>query len=138
MKVDLFDKLRELQLPPRNYAVFGSGPLAIRGIIPASNDLDILCDEEVWEVVSKKGATEYLPEYDVTVASYFDGSITFGTKWGIGDFDVTKLIETAEMIESLPFVRLEHVFQYKTIRASKKDLQHLAALQLFNSQDADD
>ena len=43
--------------------------------------------------------------------------MTFGREWGIGDFNVTELIETAEMIDSLPFVRLEYVVRYKTIRS---------------------
>lgn len=128
MDATLFDQLKQLQLPPDGYAIFGSGPLTIRDIIPACNDLDILCKQDVWDIVSREGVTVYLPEYDVTVASFFDGSITFGTAWGIGNFDVIELIETAEIINSLPFVRLEHVVRYKTIRSSAKDTQHLNAL----------
>lgn len=71
-----FDTLRNLNLPPKGYAIFGSGP-----------------------------------------------------KWGIGDFNVDELIETAELIDELPFVRLEHVIRYKEIRAGSKDLRHLEALQ---------
>lgn len=129
MDATLFDQLRQLELPPKGYAIFGSGPLAIRDIIPACNDLDILCRQEVWDIVSKKGMTKFLSGYGVTVASFFDGAITFGTEWGIGDFNVGELIETAEIIDSLPFVRLEHVVRYKTIRSSTKDLQHLSALE---------
>ncbi len=129
MDYTLFDQLRQLRLPPNGYAIFGSGPLAIRGIIPACNDLDILCRQDVWDNISRNGVTKFLPEYHVTVASFFDGAITLGTEWGIGKFDVTELIDTAEMIDSLPFVRLEHVVRYKTIRSSAKDLQHLSALQ---------
>jgi hypothetical protein len=129
MDPTLFDQLRQLRLPPNGYAIFGSGPLAIRNIIPTRNDLDILCKQNVWDIVSRDGVTEFLPEYDVTVASFFDGNITLGTNWGIGDFDIIELIETAEIIDSLPFVRLEHVVRYKTIRSSAKDLQHLNSLQ---------
>ena len=57
-----------------------------------------------------------------------DGALTFGTRWGIGDFDVGELIATAEIIEDLPFVQLEHVVAYKKIRASERDLVHLKAL----------
>jgi hypothetical protein len=118
-----------LNLPPQGYAVFGSGPLAIRGIIPLANDVDVICREEVWNIVSQIGTVEYLPEYDVSIVSMADGALTFGTKWGIGNFDVDELIATAEIINGLPFVSLEHVICYKKIRSSEKDLLHLGALE---------
>ena len=126
--MNIFDELRSLNLPDRDYAVFGSGPLAIRGVISGSNDLDVICRGDVWRDISSRGRLEYLPDYDVSVASFFDGRVTFGTSWGIGNFDVDELIDTAEKIESLRFVRLKHVVDYKTIRSSDKDLQHLRAL----------
>jgi len=108
--------------------VFGSGPLVVRHIIPSCHDLDVICRREAWEAVRRLGELKYLPDYDVNVVSLLDGTITFGTKWGIGDFDVNELIDTAEIIDSLPFVRLDHVIAYKTIRSSAKDLLHLEAL----------
>jgi hypothetical protein len=103
--------------------------LAIRGIIPLANDVDVICREEVWNIVSQIGTVEYLPEYDVSIVSMADGALTFGTKWGIGNFDVDELIATAEIINGLPFVSLEHVICYKKIRSSEKDLLHLGALE---------
>ena len=134
MSITLFDQLRQLELPTGDYAVFGSAPLAIRGIIPKCNDLDILCRGAIWETVCQAGTTEFLPEYDVTIASFYDGKVTFGTTWGIGKFDIDELIDTAEIIDSLPFVQVEHVISYKTIRSSAKDLLHLKALEDFRSQ----
>jgi hypothetical protein len=127
--IPLFDQLRQLNLPPQGYAIFGSGPLAVRGIIPLANDVDVICREEVWNIVSQIGTVEYLPEYDVSIVSMADGALTFGTKWGIGNFDVDELIATAEIINGLPFVSLEHVICYKKIRSSEKDLLHLGALE---------
>ena len=51
----LFDRLRDLALPSGDYAVFGSGPLAIRGIIEACGDLDVLCKPNVWDIVLELG-----------------------------------------------------------------------------------
>ena len=124
----LFDRLRSLQLPVGSFAIFGSGPLAIRGIISACNDLDVLCKEDAWEIVSRIGTTEFLPEYDVSIVALADTDITFGTSWGIGDFDINQLIDSAEVIDGLPFVLLEHVIRYKNIRSSAKDRRHLDAL----------
>jgi len=128
MEGTLFDQLRQLDLPPQDYAIFGSGPLAVRHIIPSCNDLDVICRREAWEIVKRRGTIEFLPEYDVTVASFCNGAITFGRKWGIGNFDVNELIDTSEVIDSLPFVLLDHVIAYKIIRSSAKDMLHLEAL----------
>lgn len=128
MSHELFDQVKALCLPTDGYAIFGSGPLIIRGIVPIANDLDILCRGDAWKTVSSLGSLQYLSDYDVIVATMADGAITFGTKWGIGDFSVDQLIDSAELINELPFVRLEHVVEYKTIRQSDKDLQHLDAL----------
>ena len=61
----------------------------------------------------------------------FDGRLTFGTEWGIGNFDINALIDSAELIDDLPFVRVEYVASYKEIRKRPKDLQHLEALEAY-------
>lgn len=128
MSLLLFNRLKALDLASQDFAVFGSGPLAVRRIIEASNDLDVLCRRGAWDTVRKIGEIEYLPDYDVEIVKLGDCNVTFGTKWGIGAFDVDELIDTAEMIDGLPFVRMAHVIKYKTARASPKDMEHLKAV----------
>jgi len=129
--ISLFDRVKSLNLPVGDFAIFGSGPLIVRGIIPASNDLDIICRGQAWERVKGIGELEYLSEYDVTVVSLCDGRLTFGTKWAIGEFDIDELIDGAEEIDGLPFVRLEHVTNYKKISNRPKDLRHIEALKAY-------
>ena len=129
----LFDQLRKLNLPEGDFAVFGSGPLIVRGIIPAANDVDVICRGQAWEAVKELGSSEYLSQFDVTVVSLYDGRLTFGTEWGIGKFDTDALIDGAEDIDGLPFVRLEHVENYKKLSRRSKDLQHLEALKAYRS-----
>ncbi len=126
--ISLFDRVKSLNLPVSDFAIFGSGPLIVRGVIPASNDLDIICRGQAWERVKAIGELEYLSKYDVTVVTMCDGRLTFGNKWGIGNFNIDELIDGAELIDGLPFVQLVHVVQYKLERASTKDLKHIEAL----------
>jgi len=107
------------------------GPLVVRGIIPASNDLHILCRRQAWKTVQKIGDLEYLSDYHVTIVTICDGRLNFGTRWGVGDFDISELIDSAQVIDGLPFVRLEHAASYKEIRKRPKDLQHLEAHQAY-------
>ncbi len=127
----LFDRVKSLNLSAGDFAIFGSGPLVVRGIIPASNDLDILCRRQAWKTVQKIGDREYLSDYDVTIVTMCDGRLTFGTQWGIGNFDIDELIDSAEEIDGLPFVPLEYVASYKEIRKRPKDLEHLQALEAY-------
>ena len=128
MTNSLFDELKRMGFPADGFAIFGSGPLIIRGIIPFSNDLDVVCRPRVWDAVCTVGEVEYLPGYNVSVAKLCDGAITFGTAWGIGEVDVGEVIDNAEIIDGLPFARIDDVVRYKRLRSSPKDLEHLAAI----------
>ena len=129
----LLVRLLGLDLLADDHAVFGSGPLLVRGIIDSVNDLDIICRGAAWERVRQLGRLVHLDEYDVDVVEIDDGLVTFGTVWGIGDFDVDELIDTAERIEGIPFARLEYVEAYKRIAARPKDVEHLTALERWRS-----
>ena len=126
----LFDFVAKLKLPPDDYAIFGSGPIIVRGIIPFSNDLDIICRGDAWKTVLASGHTEFLEEFDTTVVSMANGAVTFGSAWGIGNFDIDELIDTAEILGGLPFVQLQYVIEYKMIRSQSKDLKHIEAIRL--------
>jgi len=121
----VFDLLRSLDLPAGDYAIFGSGPLIVRGIIEAANDLDVLARGTAWDEAQQYGELVYLPDHDVEIVSCFDGVVTIGTEWAIGEFNVDELIDSAEIIDGLPFVRLEYVILYKQIAGRPKDMRHL-------------
>ena len=130
--IRLFDSLRSLSLPYGEYAVFGSGPLIVRGIIDASNDLDVVCRGAAWERACALGEMVTLVEHDVEVASFLDGAITVGASWVYGDVDIDELIDTADVIDGLPFARLEYVMRYKRIAGRPKDLEHLRLMDAAN------
>ena len=124
---NLLDLLLSLELPIGDYAVFGSGPLIARGIIEATNDLDVISRGDAWDKALTSGELVSLPD-GTKIVSCFDGAVTIGKSWAYGDFDINQLIDSAEVIDGLPFVRLEHVVRYKEIAARPKDLVHLQLL----------
>lgn len=127
---EVLDRLRSMALPAGDYAVFGSGPLLVRGIVDAVTDLDVLCRGQAW-LTARAIATSERTEEGVTVLA--DGPISFGTEWGLGDFDVGRLIDEAETIDGLPFVQLEHVIAYKRTAGRPKDLAHLELIDIWLS-----
>ncbi len=141
---DLFDHLRALRLPRGEYAVFGSGPLAVRGILDDPSDLDVLVSLSLWRVLERQHPTHHLQEFDVDLVEIEvqtlrgPRTMTFGTEWKIGEVDPAALIADAEILEGLPFVRLEHVVAYKRALDRPKDREHLRLLEesgLLGTQD---
>lgn len=132
---EILDDLRALDLPLGHFAIFGSGPLLVRGIIDEVGDLDVLCRGPAWDTARMVCTREGI-DHGVLVVSL--GALTFGTAWGIGDFDPARLIDEAEMIDGLPFVRIEHVIAYKRISGRHKDRQHLALIDASLSRGGDD
>lgn len=130
---ELFQLLRELELPAGDYVVFGSAPLAVRGIIPAVNDLDVVCRGSAWEAVCALSAPERNERWNVELVELHGGRLTFGTEWAIGEVGVDELIERAEWIDGLPFARLSLVEAYKRLSGRPKDLDHLQALAAWRS-----
>lgn len=125
---DLFGLLRSLDLPLGDYAIFGSGPLIIRGIIEGTNDLDIITRGPTWDHLQAIGHVAEFEGGNLRV-DLFEERLTFGSTWKYGEFDLDELIDTAEIIDDLPFVRLEHVIAYKTAAGRPKDLEHLRLLE---------
>lgn len=95
-----------------------------RGWIADVGDLDLLARGDAWARALELGVTEYLSEWDVTVVN-LGPDITVGTRWAIGDVDTDELIDTAEIIDGIPFASLDAVVAYKAISRRPKDLDHL-------------
>ncbi len=115
-----------MELPPGSYAVFGSGPLAAHGIIDELGDLDVIIAEEAWDRVQALGLV--VMHGDDPVIELGNG-LSFGRSWAYGDVDIEYLIEDAEMIDGLPFVRLDAVVAYKRIAGRPKDLRHIELME---------
>lgn len=114
-----------MDLPPGSYAVFGSGPLAAHGLIDEVGDLDVIVREPAWSRVEQLGTV--VMHGDDPIVDLGNG-LTFGRSWAYGNFDIEQLIEDAQMIDGLPFVRFEEVLEYKRIAGRPKDLRHIGLM----------
>jgi hypothetical protein len=117
----LFGKLRALELPAQHYAVFGSGPLAVRGLIEHISDLDVVARGPAWRKAAALGPVVVASGGD-RVVSLEGGTIEIFDGW-LG-WDADAIIDGAETIEGLPFARLEEVQAFKLHHGRPKDLEH--------------
>jgi hypothetical protein len=125
------DELKSLNLPAGQYAIFGSGPLAIRDIRDA-NDLDLIVKQELWG----KLASQYTPHEKETpkgpISSIAIGNIEIYKEWMNLTPKINEIIDSAEIINGLPYVKLEYVIEWKTYLdrdKDKNDLKLIAAYQ---------
>ena len=109
-KLERFDYLLELlksyNLPDGEYAVFGSAPLAITGIINDVNDFDVIIKPRSWDFESDN-------DYRTEDIEFFDN-------WP--DFDVDDLIDNHTFeFRGVLFVYPEKVIEYKRKMNRPKD-----------------
>lgn len=126
---DFLKKLKDLNLPKGKFAIFGSGPIGIRGLREIG-DLDVIVTEDIFndfikrpdfKLDKKKSGNEYLEK----------DSIEFYKNWHPGDWDINKLIQEAEIIDDLPFVRLEEVLKWKKLKGRDKDIKDIELIEEF-------
>ncbi len=99
------------------FAVFGSGPLAIRGM-RESSEIDIIVKTELW--------TELIKHYPlVNNYSLRIGSIEVLKDWKPWFDNSDALIDDAEEIEGVPFVKLKYVLIWKKMFGREKDLSDI-------------
>lgn len=120
-------RLAELDLPQGDWALFGSGPLLLRGWIDEVGDLDVVSRGPAWEKAKEHGHLAVLPDGNQIVEA--GAGVTVGRTWLYGSFTIDDLIDTAEMIDGIPCVRLEHVISYKRLADRPKDRVHLEIIE---------
>lgn len=106
---------------PREFAIFGSGPLAIRGLRTA-NDVDVVAARALWSVLAGEHEVgTHRPGVNVIHI----GSVEVLNAWWPDVGTPEAIIGTAEIIDGLPFVALPLVRRWKVKSARPKDLADL-------------
>jgi len=121
----MFKELISLNLPPEDYAIFGSGPLEERHIREVTHDLDIIARGKAWEKVKKLGQTQIPPSENGEMVILFDGDIEIYNKWISDSWDIDMLINTAEIYEGVRVVTTDQVEIYKKTLHRGKDIKDL-------------
>lgn len=121
-------ELDELELPSGDWALFGSGPLLVRGWIDDVGDLDVVARGPAWAKAESVGSMKTVGTGGSQIFAVGRG-VTIGNSWGYGEFSIDELIDTAEIINDIPCVRLEHVLAYKRIADRPKDRVHVAVIE---------
>lgn len=128
---NLIQQVKALKLPIGKYALFGSAPLGIRGL-KKCNDIDLIVVEEVWEEYKNKSGWDYkITENGVEHIESDNGNIEIWHDWRPWYKDINQFINDAEIIDDLPFVKLDHVLEWKKKWGREKDLHDIEIIEKF-------
>lgn len=125
-------KIKKMKLPKGEYAIFGSGPLAIKGIRD-SRDVDIIVSDDLFKSYETKPGwkVKKFERGGRDIEMLEKDSIEFYRNWGPGNWDIKQLIRESEIIDDLPFVKLEEVIRWKKISGREKDLNDIKLINKF-------
>jgi hypothetical protein len=124
---ELLTELKKLNLPKDQFAIFGGGPMSVRGLKEA-NDIDIIVKKELWDGLAKKYPyvkknNSYLIKIGDDLEIYSDWLPWFPIE------DIDMLIDTADVIDGIRYVKLENVIRWKKEYARDKDLKDIKLIE---------
>ena len=117
---NFLNKLRELDLPDEEYAIFGSGPLAVRGLREA-RDLDVIVTCKLYEKLRDK-----YPEKDKGIMI---GDIEIISPHSSVVDNPEEIIKRAETIGGFKFALLNDIMEWKKKRGREKDFKDIKLIQ---------
>ncbi len=121
------ERIAELDLPKDSYVVVGSGILGALDI-RASNDIDLVVTEEVYRYIKSLAWEQgFWSDKVVFKKDVFD----IGNDWyGKSAED---LLEQAQIVDGIPYLSLDNVYEWKKTNAREKDLRDLKLIDEYRS-----
>jgi nucleoside 2-deoxyribosyltransferase len=127
--MDIIKEILKLNLPLGEYAVFGSGPMAVHGIRKA-RDIDLIVTSDLYKKLAQSGWKE---DGDNEHRHLEMGNVEAYSNWELDDYhpNIQKIINEAEIINGIALVRLTEVAKWKTTRGMEKDLRDVQLIQNY-------
>lgn len=125
----ILKRVSELGLQPSTFAIFGSAPLFAHNLTSEINDVDLIVNDDGWQKSLTLGQLEHTASGDPVI--HIENNIEIFKNWAPGDWDVQSLIDQAEIIDGLPFVKLETVLAWKKLRNKPKDQKHIELIEAY-------
>jgi hypothetical protein len=119
----LLGELKKLNLHSDQFAIFGSGPLAVRNIRDV-DDLDVIVKPALWKALCKKHENENNKVIHI-------GKIDLFRQWIPWFDDIIPVIDTADIIDGIRYVNLEYLLKWKKAMNREKDQKDIMLINEF-------
>ena len=131
--MDIFKKLKEIDFPIGEYVVVG-GAMAAHGIREA-HDLDILVTPNLYQKLLEQGYNKCLCENCLRTNRILlkKDNVDILPNYILGRYvgDTTTLINTADIINGYPFIKLSELIKFKKALARKKDFDDIKLIETY-------
>jgi hypothetical protein len=133
---DLSLSLKKLNLPPDQFVVIGSGPMAVRGI-RETDDLDIMVSSSLWDEL----ITKYPQKVDHGIAKLDLGSDIEVSGAGSAYDDpkiasFSEMMASADVIDGVRYLSLDLLKKFKQKIGRDKDLRDIDLISKFRMRRA--
>lgn len=132
----LLRTLDSLSLPDNkgSYAIFGSGPMAIRGLKEA-HDLDVVISPIIWNSLIKKGhKTSIAPSgtQRILIVDSSGNELELMKEWSMG-VNAEEILKSSENIKGHWYGSLELLLKWKKNMNRPKDLEDIRTIEEYLS-----
>ena len=115
-------RLLDLQLPPDDYAIFGSGPMLAHRLKTEVRDLDVIARGTAWAAAVRLCPPVAAPSGSGLMVELDGGNLQIFSAWTSPAWDVDRLIDEADVVGGIRFVPLIWVLAWKRQSGRPKDL----------------
>jgi len=131
-KHPLIQFILSMGMSAHDFAIFGSVPMALHGLKEIANDIDVIARGTAWNKAKEFGSPRETPMLSGTYIKLLDGKVEIYHCWFPKDaWNVDELIDTAEVVDGVRYVKLEYVLKYKKARFAEKDRKDIEAIEKY-------
>ncbi|OGZ62787.1 MAG: hypothetical protein A2639_00375 [Candidatus Staskawiczbacteria bacterium RIFCSPHIGHO2_01_FULL_34_27] len=126
----IFEKVKKLDLPPGEYVVIGAGILEALGI-RNTHDVDIIVAQKLFEKLRESKI--YKEEIRWNKIFLIGNQIEIGIKldWENYSTTIKEAINTATIIDGVPFLNLEETIKFKKAMGREKDFKDIELIEKY-------
>jgi hypothetical protein len=124
-------RLLALQLPPDDYAIFGSGPMLAHRLKTEVRDLDVIARGTAWAAAIRLRPPVAAPSGSGQMVELDGGELQIFSAWTSPDWNVDRLIDGAELVGGIRFVPLVLVLAWKRQSGRPKDLDDIKLIEAY-------
>lgn len=131
VKEEYLDRLKildHLKLPKDQYLIWGSGPLAIRGL-RAAQDIDLVVSKPLWKDLSQSYPVSGPKKNRINI-----GELDIWSDLLNLSDRIEEVIQDSDIIEGYPFMKLSYTVEWKTHWNSAKDPKDIALIEKYLQQ----